>query len=311
MFMVNLSVVSTVYKSEKYLPDFIDKVISTLEKIGEEKFEIIFVIDGITDNSIAYLLERKKSVPQIKIVELSRNFGHHYAITAGLNVSCGESVFITDCDMEVMPDILILFKKEMDSDKNLDVVYGFQTNRKGNIIERKFGSIFWRLFNLLSDVDVPANVVTERLMKRKYLDALINMGDKNLFLGGMMYWVGFNQKGIEITKKQREGKSSYSFRKRINLLFEAITSFSEKPLKLIFYLGCIISAISFSIAIFLLVKKIIYPDLILMGYASTLVIITFLFGILTLSIGITGLYIARIFKQVQNRPLYVIKSITK
>lgn len=306
---ISLSVVTTIYKSLSFLPQFIDNTIETLKQISVSNFEIIFVLDGITDNSLNYLKERRKELPQIKIIELSRNFGHHYAISAGLRASKGELVFLIDCDLEVMPESLILFQKEFDCNNDVDVVFGYQTKRKGNIIERKFGGMFWKLFNFLTEVEVPANVITERLMTRRYIDALIQMGDKNLFIGGMMYWVGYHQKGIEIKKKVRIGKSSYSIYKRINLLFEAITSFSEKPLKLIFYIGLLISLISICVSLFFVVQKIIYPNSILMGYTSMVLLISFLFGVLILSIGITGIYIARVFKQVQNRPLYIVKSI--
>ena len=305
---VNLSIVSTVYKSEFFLPKFIDDLVDTINKINESSFEIIFVLDGITDNSLAYLLERKKTIPQIKIVELSRNFGHHYAASAGLKESKGNLVFIIDCDLEVMPNILIQFKQELINNPQFDVVYGYQSKRKGGIIEKKFGGLFWKLFNSLSEVNIPNNIITERLMTRRYLDALLSLGDKNLFMAGMMYWVGYHQKGIEVQKKKREGKSSYSIYKRINLLFEAITSFSEKPLKLIFYFGVIISLLSVSAAMFLIIYKIVSPNAVLIGYTSIVLLILFTLGIIVLSIGITGIYIARVFKQVQDRPIYIIKS---
>lgn len=305
---VNLSIVSTVYKSEFFLPKFIDDLVDTINKINEPSFEIIFVLDGITDNSLAYLLERKKTIPQIKIVELSRNFGHHYAASAGLKESKGNLVFIIDCDLEVMPNILIQFKQELIDNPQFDVVYGYQSKRKGGIIEKKFGGLFWKLFNSLSEVNIPNNIITERLMTRRYLEALLSLGDKNLFMAGMMYWVGYHQKGIKVQKEKREGKSSYSIYKRINLLFEAITSFSEKPLKLIFYFGVIISLLSVSAAMFLIIYKIVSPNAVLMGYTSIVLLILFTLGIILLSIGITGIYIARVFKQVQDRPIYIIKS---
>lgn len=306
---VSLSILTTVYKSISFLPKFIDNVLFTMKKLGEDNFEIIFVLDGITDESKEYLIEKKKLIPQIKIVELSRNFGHHCAISAGLEVSIGDKIFLIDCDLEVLPETLLEFKKEFDNDEGLDVVYGFQAKRKGSIIERKLGGLFWKLFNFLSEVEVPENVITERLMTRRYVNSFLQMGDKNVFLGGMMHWLGYKQKGIEVKKKIREGKSSYSIYKRINLLFEAITSFSEKPLKLIFNLGAVVFLVSILSVVFLLIRKVIYPESILVGYTSIVVLILFIFGVLMLSIGITGIYIARVFKQVQNRPLYIVKLI--
>jgi putative glycosyltransferase len=306
---ISLSIVTTIYKSSSFLPEFIDNSIKTLNEINEPSFEMIFVLDGITDNSLSYLLERKKNIPQIKIVELSRNFGHHYAASAGLKLSKGNLIFIIDCDLEVMPEILIQFKQELIDNPQYDVIYGYQSKRKGGFIEKKFGGLFWKLFNSLSDVKIPKNIITERLMTRRYLDALLSLGDKNLFMAGMMYWVGYQQKGIEVQKKKRAGKSSYGFYKRLNLFFEAITSFSEKPLKLIFYFGLIISLLSVFVSLLLIIHKIMYPDAVLMGYTSMVLLILFSLGIIILSIGMTGIYLARVFKQVQDRPIYIIKSI--
>lgn len=305
---MELSIVTTLYKSEIYIEQFLNDTIEALKILKINSFEIIFVIDGITDNSKNILLEKKVQYPEIKIIELSRNFGHHYAALSGLKYTCGELVFLIDCDLEVNPNILISFKNHLDN-KNTDVVYGIQKVRKGNFIERELGGFFWKLFNLLSDIKVPKNILTERLMKRNYVNALISMGDKNIFLGGMMYWVGFNQLGIEVEKKSRSEKSTYNFSKRISLLFEAITSFSERPLKLVFNLGLIISIISFVTSFLLVLKKVFYPDTILLGFTSLMLILLLILGIVLLAIGIVGIYLARVFKQVQNRPEYIIKQI--
>lgn len=305
---MQLSVVSTIYKSETFLEGFILEIIDAIKEIQINNYEIVFVLDGITDNSKVFLLNKKKEIPQIKIIELSRNFGHHYAVLSGLRYAKGELVFLIDCDLEVSPSVLISFKDIIDA-KNVDVVYGVQKTRKGGFIERKLGRFFWKLFNLLSDTKVPNNVVTERLMKREYKNALISLGDKNIFLGGMMYWVGFNQYGVEIEKKKRNEKSTYSLSKRVSLLFEAITSFSEKPIKIVFNAGIVISSLSFCISILLLARKIFYPETILLGFTSLMVMLLLLLGVVLLAVGIVGIYLARVFKQVQNRPEYVIKSI--
>jgi putative glycosyltransferase len=300
---MQLSVVSTIYKSETFLEGFILEIIDAIKEIQITNYEIVFVLDGITDNSKEFLLNKKKEIPQIKIIELSRNFGHHYAVLSGLRYAKGELVFLIDCDLEVSPSVLISFKDIIDA-KNVDVVYGVQKTRKGSFIERELGRFFWKLFNLLSDTKVPINVVTERLMKREYKNALISLGDKNIFLGGMMYWVGFNQYGVEIEKKKRNEKSTYSLSKRVSLLFEAITSFSEKPIKIVFNAGIVVSSLSFCISILLF-----YPETILLGFTSLMVMLLLLLGVVLLAVGIVGIYLARVFKQVQNRPEYVIKSI--
>ena len=189
-----------------------------------------------------------------------------------------------------------------------DVVYGVQKSWKGKFIEKQLGGLFWKVFNILSDNKVPNNIVTERLMNRNYLEALNSLGDKNIFFAGLMYWLGFNQIGVEVEKSQRKGKSTYGVLKRVSLLVEAITSFSEKPLKLIFKFGLAITALSFTIIFLLSLKKLLYPETLLLGFTTIISTIFFSLGLLTSSIGLIGIYLSRIFKQVQNRPKYIIKK---
>lgn len=303
-----ISIVSTVYNSKEFLDPFIDKCIQSLNLISCSEFEFVFVNDGSPDDSLKHLIERKKEIPQIKILDLSRNFGHHYAAMAGLHFSEGEHVFLADCDLEVSPEILVAFYNIMFS-KNVDVVYGYQERRKGSFLEKFFGRIFWKTLSWFSDTNIPENIVTERLMSRRYVDKLLSLGDRNLFLGGMMYWTGFEQIGLSVTKSMRKGKSTYTAIKRLRLLLEAITSFTSFPLKLLFYFGSITSTVSFLLGAYLIVKKILYPDIYLSGYISTILVIAFFSGVIEMSLGIVGLYIGKIFKQVQNRPLYIVKDI--
>lgn len=306
---MQLSIVTTLYKSRPFLERFLKECIDAVKELEIKTFEFVFVLDGITDDAKEFLLETKHtSVPQIRIVELSRNFGHHYAILAGLRCTKGQLVFLIDCDMEVSPSVLIAFKQQMDN-LNADVVYGIQQVRKGGFLEREMGKLFWKFFNLLSQVKIPKDVVTERLMKRPYVDALISLGDRNIFMGGMMYWVGYNQSGVYIRKKKRIGKTTYSIFKRINLLVEAITSFSERPVKLIFNFGLIVFLISFGVSFGLIIRKIIFPESILVGFTSIIVILLMILGLILVSVGIVGIYLARVFRQVQDRPQYIIKNL--
>lgn len=304
---MNLSVVTTVHRSEFFLETFLVDLLEAIKVIKIENFEIIFVLDGITDNSKDFLLNKKIEHPQIKIIELSRNFGHHYAFSAGFNNTVGDLIFLIDCDLEVSPKVLVDFKNLYDTCQ-ADVIYGIQRARKGNFIKREMGRLFWKTFNLFSDIKLPLNVITERLMTKKYLEALKTLGDKNLFLGGMMYWVGFNQVSIEVSKAQREGSSSYSFSKRFNLSVEAITSFSEKPLIMIFKLGLLITIGAFTAILIMLVRKLLVPETILLGFTTIMISILFSLGVLTSAVGLIGIYLSRVFKQTQNRPNYIIKN---
>ncbi len=306
---MTLSVVTTLYKSKPFLETFLKEIIANIQIIKINDFELVFVNDGSPDDSVEYLLERKKEIPEIKIIDLSRNFGHHYAIQAGLNFASGEYVFLIDNDLETPPSVLVDYYNEIIIDKNLDVVYGYQEARKGNFIEKKAGSVFWVLINKLSDTKIPHNILTERLMTKQYVNELLRLQDANLFMGGMMYWVGFNQKGIPVKKGQRDGASTYSIKRRAELMLQAITSFSGKPLEWLFYIGISISFFSFLFLIYLATQKIIHQDEVQLGWTSIVAINVLILGIISTFLGLIGIYIYKIFRQVQGRPNVIIKKI--
>ena len=306
---MKLSVVTTLYRSKRFLEQFLYEMQKALEAINCNNYEIIFVNDGSPDDSLAYLLERKADIPQIKIIDLSRNFGHHYAMQAGLSQASGDYVFLIDNDLETPPAILTEFYNEMVNDASLDVVYGYQDTRKGSFIERKAGSIFWVLINKMSDTKIPHNILTERLMTKQYVNELLRLQDANLFIGGMMYWVGFNQKGVAVKKGMREGASTYSVKRRAELMLQAITSFSGKPLEWLFYFGLTISTFSFLFIIYIGIKKLIHQDEIQLGWTSIVAINIFILGIISTFLGMIGIYLYKIFKQVQGRPNAIIKKI--
>jgi putative glycosyltransferase len=304
-----ISIVTSVYKSERFIDDFYKTTIEAIKELKIESFEFIFVLDGITDNSKQILIELKKSDQNIHIIELSRNFGHHYAAFAGLKNATGDLIFLIDCDLETNPRELIRFYNALSQDEDTDVVYGYQLLRKGGWFERISGKYFWRIFNLLSDYSIPENMVTERLMKRRYLNELIKLEDRNIFLAGMMHWVGFNQVGLPIQKSQREGKSTYGLIKKLNLLVEAVTSFSDRPMWLIFYFGLIITVSGVLLTLFYILQRLLNPDGVLAGFTTLAVISITSTGMISLFLGLTGIYISRIFKQSRKRPNFIIKKI--
>lgn len=302
-----LSIVTTVYRSERFLDTFIDEMVQAISEVGIVDYEIIFVNDGSPDNSGELLLQARHSNPRIKIITLSRNFGHHKAMLAGLSFASGDLTLLIDCDLEVRPGVL---KRFFDTQRatDVDVVYGVQEERKGAGVERIGGAIFWKLFNLLSDTAVPENVVTERLMTRRYVKALISLGDRNVFLGGMMYWAGFQQIPITVQKSVREGASTYSFRKRFSLLLDAVISFSTVPLKLVLFTGLGITLLAFLGGLMLLIRKILHPEALLAGFTSIVLITIGMAGIVITVLGVIGLYIARIYTQTQGRPLFIVRE---
>lgn len=303
----SLSVVTPVYRSAGFLPRFLDEMREALQSSGIGDYELVFVNDGSPDESLAWLRNERESDPRIRIVDLSRNFGHHKAAMAGLSYARGDLVFIIDCDLEVSPSVLSKF---IDTRRTTqaDVVYGVQEARKGGTIERIGGSLFWKLFNRLSDTHVPANVLTERLMTRAYVRSLLSLGDRNIFLAGMMYWTGFHQVGITIEKRQREGASTYSLRRRISLLVEAITSFSTVPLKLVLGIGLTLTFCAVAFAAAIAIRKLLFPSSVLAGFATLSLLIVGTSGIIITLMGVLGLYISRIFVQTQGRPAFIVRE---
>lgn len=306
---MKLSVVTTLYRSRPFLETFLKEMITAIDALAISDYELIFVNDGSPDDSLQYLIERRNEIPQIKLLDLSRNFGHHYAIQAGLNFAKGDYVFLIDNDLETPPSVLTDYYNEMLKDPTLDVVYGYQEMRKGNFIEKNAGSIFWVVINKLSDTKIPHNILTERLMTKQYVNELLRLQDANLFLGGMFYWVGFNQKGVAVKKGIREGASTYSIKRRAELMLQAITSFSGKPLEWLFYFGLMISFFSFLFIVYLGVQKIIHQDEVQLGWTSIVAINMLILGIISTFLGIIGIYIYKIFRQVQGRPNVVIKKV--
>jgi len=304
-----LTVVSTLYRSRPFLEQFLADCLQALADIGCSDFELLLVNDGSPDDSLAYVLERKKDIPQLVVIDLSRNFGHHHAIQAGLAHARGELVFLIDCDLEVSPSVLPGFYRKLTT-SSADLVYGYQELRKGNWFEHFSGGLFWRGFNLLSETKVPENMLTERIMTRRFVNALLRMGDRNLFLGGMMSWTGFEQIGLPISKKQRDGASSYSLLKRTRLMVNAISSFSSLPLVWLFNAGIVVTLASIIFVFFLLARKLLLDDT-LLGFTSIMALMSLSLGLLTTALGLVGIYLGKVFDQTQNRPSYIVKDIIR
>lgn len=303
----SISIITMVYRSAAFLSPFTRQIRDALHEAGLEDHEIIFVNDGSPDSSLEHLLDMRRQDERIKIVDLARNFGHHKAAIAGLAHSRGELVFMIDCDLEVSPETFPRFLDAL-RDNDADVVYGVQKKRKGGLVEKLGGSVFWKLFNLLSDTKVPESVLTERLMTRSYVDALLSLGDRNIFLAGMMHWPGFRQVGITVEKRVRDGDSTYSMRKRLSLLIEAITSFSTVPLKLMLALGLALTGCASIFALGLLARKLLHPSSVLLGFTTLAVLIIGIGGVIITLMGVLGLYVSRIFVQTQARPIFIVRN---
>jgi putative glycosyltransferase len=304
---VKLSVVSTLYRSRPFLEGFLQACLDAMKEAGYTDYEIVLVNDGSPDDSLDYAIDRKRDIPELVIVDLSRNFGHHHAMHAGLHHARGDLVFLIDCDLEVPPSALSAFLRKQ-RESGADLVYGYQESRKGGWFEQFSGGLFWKGFNWLSETKIPVNVLTERIMTRRFVDGLLEMGDRNLFMGGMMTWTGFDQVGIPIAKKQREGQSTYTLLKRFRLMINAVSSFSSQPLIWLFNAGITITMLSLAFVAYLLLRKVLFDDA-LLGFTSVMAMMALILGILTTGMGVLGIYLGKIFNQVQNRPNYIVKDI--
>ena len=302
---MDLSIVTTLYFSASYLEEFYARICAAADKITDN-YEIILVNDGSPDDSldIAKVIYEKDA--RVKIIDLSRNFGHHKAILTGLAHAMGELVFLIDCDLEEEPELLGKFYDEL-KNSNADVVFGVQQARKGHFFERFSGKIFYNLFNKLSDYPVPENLATVRLMNKGYVDSLLEHNEREVVLSGLFVITGYNQVPIGI-KKYSKGSSTYNLAKKIAFLFTSIASFSNKPLVFIFYFGVIISFSSIIAAMCLVVMKIFSHGL-LLGWPSLIVSVWFLGGTIIFCLGIIGIYLSKIFMETKRRPLAIIKKI--
>ena len=211
---MKLSIVTTLYLSAPYVAEFHRRVSDAARKITDD-YEIVMVDDGSPDNSLAIAMELVDRDPKLRIVELSRNYGHHKAMITGLEHTGGDYVFLIDVDLEEPPELLDGFFEEMRA-SGCDVVYGFQSARKGNWFERHSGALAWRLINLFLAIQIPHNHSTVRLMTRAYAQALVQHKEQKTAIGGLWVITGFRQKGTEFVKASR-GRGSYTFPRRLGV----------------------------------------------------------------------------------------------
>ena len=241
----------------------------------------------------------------LTVVDLSRNYGHHPAILAGLAQARGERVFLLDCDLEERPEWIADLQALMDREQ-ADVVYGQQRARKGGLFEAATGSLFYRLFNWLSETKVPASWTTARLMSRRYVDALLQFGERELFLGGTFVLAGFRQLPFLVDKGSRT-TSTYSLRKRLILFVNALASFSPRPLHLIFGMGATVTVVAVFAFVSILYRALRGETLI--GWASVMASIWLFGGLTIFSLGLIGIYLGKVLIETKRRPLYVVRAV--
>ncbi len=306
---LKLSIVSTLYGSEKTVEEFISTHDTMAQKLVGKSYEIILVNDGSPDNSYKIALKLTKSFPKLTLIDLSRNFGHHKALLTGMRAAIGENVYICDSDMEEPPEWLEKYwSLKENSAGAFDVFGGVQEQRKRGVLDIFTGGLSWKLFSFLSSTDLIPNLVTARLMTRAYVNAVISYPEKQVFLATLCSDVGFQHTYIPLEKYQFT-PTTYTFQKKLKLLADGITAFSVKPL----YLGVIFSVILALFGLMMLaVTLYMYFKLdTLPGWASQMTIISLIFSALFFVLAIQGFYLGRIFIEVRNRPQTIIKSIAQ
>lgn len=303
---MRISIITSLYNSQEYLENFYKKYLSLLKERNLE-YEFIFVDDGSNDKSVEVATEICKNDSNVRLVILSKNFGQHNAIYAGLEKCKYEYIYVCDVDLEDKVENLEIMIDEFDADNQIDVVYSSFSERKGGFVRGWLGGLFYSIFSYLTDNNIDKNQSYQRLMRKRYVEALLKFSEYESYMAGLMFITGFNQKKI-LTERNYKGISSYNFKKRFDHALNALISFSSKPLVFISILGFIVTFISFLFIVYILFQK-LYIVNYEAGWSSLILSIWFVGGVLMISIGVLGLYISKIFNQVKNRPKYIIRKV--
>ncbi|MDP9206808.1 MAG: glycosyltransferase family 2 protein [Gemmatimonadota bacterium] len=300
------SFVLPIYDEEETLPRLCERLRGVLERL-DGTAEVIFVDDGSQDGSFALMAEIAARDPRFKVLQLSRNFGHQIAITAGLDHASGEAIVVMDADLQDPPEVALAMAQRWR--EGFEVVYAIREHRAG---ESRFklltAAFFYRLLRKLTRVQIPSDVGDFRLVDRKALDAYRAMRENNRFVRGMFSWIGFRQTGVRYSRAARfAGRTKYPLRKMIKFAADGIISFSSAPLRLALNFGFVVSIASFLGGITALLLK--FADVfVIPGWASLVFVTSFLGGVQLVVLGVIGEYVARVYDETKNRPLYIVST---
>lgn len=301
------SIVVPIFNEEETLEELFRRLAELMERL-DGPAEIVLVDDGSTDRSYPMMVDVSSGDPRFRVVQLSRNFGHQIAITAGLDYAGGNAVIVMDADLQDPPDVILEMARRWR--EGHEVVYAVRQDRRG---ESRFktmsASFFYKSVARLTDVEAPAEVGDFRLVDRKALDAFRAMRENNRYVRGMFSWIGFNQVGVPYTREERyAGTTKYPLRKMLNFAVDAIVSFSNFPLRIALSLGFLLAGLAFAGGALALVAK-LAGGFTVPGWASLVVAVSFLGGIQLMILGVMGEYVARIYDEVKNRPLYFVRNV--
>ncbi|PJZ68919.1 glycosyltransferase [Leptospira perolatii] len=309
-----LSVVIPVYNEEKTVPELI-KRLKNLQGILKERFsfskedtEILFVNDGSRDKTLELLREFCESETGFALVNLSRNYGHQLAITAGIDSARGEAVVVMDGDLQDPPEFVADLYAKLG--EGYDVVYARRRKREGeSIFKLVTAHIFYRTLKKMTRFDIPIDTGDFRIMSRRVTDVLVSMREQHRYIRGLIAWIGFRQTGLEYDRDERfDGETKFSVGKMLKFAIDGITSFSSAPLKLSSYLGFLTAFVGALYAIYVIYLKLFTANTI-QGWTSVMIVVLLLGGIQLIALGMIGEYLSRVHDQSKNRPLYVIEKV--
>jgi glycosyltransferase involved in cell wall biosynthesis len=303
--MISISVIVPLYNEAEGIKDFVADLISVLSKVTPE-FEIICIDDGSTDGTRDLLKSAMRLDPRIKLLAFSRNFGKEAALTAGLDLASKDVVIPIDADFQDPPKLIPAMIAKWQ--EGYDVVLAHRRSRNDSFMKNLCSKLYHKLLFWISNQNIPADVGDYRLMDRKVVDAIKQMPEKTRYMKGIFAWVGFRKAVIEYDRPNRKcGESKLKYYHLFKLALDGIFSFSTKPLKIWLYIGAMFSLFAFFYAILLVLRTVIF-GVSVPGYASIMVSILFIGGIQLVSLGIIGEYIARIYKETKNRPIYIVSE---
>ena len=298
-----ISVVIPEYCGAKMVHELVSRLKNSISKISED-FEIILVNDASPDNAWQEIERECSDDKRVKGLDLSRNFGQHCAITAGLSYAKGEWVVVMDCDLQDRPEeITNLYNKAIEG---YDSVFAQRINRSDSWLKRMSSKLFYKFFSYMTETKQDASVANFGIYNRKVVASILAMGDKMRYFPTQVQWVGYRKYYMPVEHDSRlEGKSSYSLKKLFRLAFDTIVSFSDKPLRLTMNVGALITVVSFLIGIIYLIQY-LCGHIAVMGYASLIISLWFICGILVFLIGVVGLYLGKTFNQTKGRPTFIV-----
>ncbi len=304
--MKKISIIAPIYNEEETIPEFYNRLMIVLQKdFSCFLYEIILVDDGSTDQS-AYILKKLSEQNEcVKSIIFSRNFGHHIAISAGLDHATGDYVVMMDSDLQDQPEnIKFLYHKLVEG---FDVVYGDRLNKKFDFLKRSYSALFIAFMKSLMREKIEINTTIFRIMTKQVADEVIRLRESQRYLVGVIGWVGFKHTSVSVEHGIRKyGTTKYSFLKQFSLACNAIFSFSEYPLRLITVLGFMFMTLSFILVGYIIIRY-FFQSLSVQGWTSLIAAILFMGGIQLLVLGIMGEYLGRLYIEIKHRPLYVIK----